>query len=191
MFVTVSHHSFNWANGSVGKNKGGDTTTRTEIETAGSGKFRGGKLPSSHGRGQTQRVCMALSPDRLHSHSDGLCTHTLLGPYRPTITNGIASSRQAHTRRTRTHRRTCARNSTLKYHRREYRSGYTASTPGAPPVRRFSFEPTAPAPEIAFFPTILSAAGNRDVHVTRPKLLAFSSPELRARRLFDAVASRC
>ena len=27
-----------WANGSVGKNKGGDTTTRTEIETAGSGK---------------------------------------------------------------------------------------------------------------------------------------------------------
>ena len=27
-----------WANGSVGKNKGGDTTTRTGIETAGSGK---------------------------------------------------------------------------------------------------------------------------------------------------------
>ena len=26
-----------WANGSVGKNKGGDTTTRTEIETAGAG----------------------------------------------------------------------------------------------------------------------------------------------------------
>ena len=87
--------------------------------------------------------------------------------------------------------RTCARNSTLKYLRREYRSGYTASTPGAPPVRRFSFEPTAPAPEIALFPTILSAAGNRDVHVTRPKLLAFSSTVLRARRLFDAVASRC
>ena len=28
---------FFWANGSVDKNKGGDTTTRTEIETAGSG----------------------------------------------------------------------------------------------------------------------------------------------------------
>eukprot|EP00964_Phaeocystis_antarctica_P140983 scaffold105946_cov47-Phaeocystis_antarctica.AAC.1 len=31
----------NWANGSVGKKKGGDTTTRTEIETAGSGKDLG------------------------------------------------------------------------------------------------------------------------------------------------------
>eukprot|EP00964_Phaeocystis_antarctica_P124227 scaffold87907_cov60-Phaeocystis_antarctica.AAC.7 len=30
-----------WANGSVGKNKGGDTTTRTGIETAGSGKDLG------------------------------------------------------------------------------------------------------------------------------------------------------
>ena len=30
-----------WANGSVCKNKGGDTTTRTEIETAGSGKDLG------------------------------------------------------------------------------------------------------------------------------------------------------
>ena len=30
-----------WANGSVGKKKGGDTTTRTEIETAGSGKDLG------------------------------------------------------------------------------------------------------------------------------------------------------
>ena len=30
-----------WANDSVGKNKGGDTTTRTEIETAGSGKDLG------------------------------------------------------------------------------------------------------------------------------------------------------
>ena len=32
---------FFWANGSVDKNKGGDTTTRTEIETAGSGKDLG------------------------------------------------------------------------------------------------------------------------------------------------------
>ena len=30
-----------WANGSVGKKTGGDTTTRTEIETAGSGKDLG------------------------------------------------------------------------------------------------------------------------------------------------------
>eukprot|EP00964_Phaeocystis_antarctica_P078593 scaffold48888_cov55-Phaeocystis_antarctica.AAC.4 len=30
-----------WANDSVGKNKGGDTTTRTGIETAGSGKDLG------------------------------------------------------------------------------------------------------------------------------------------------------
>eukprot|EP00964_Phaeocystis_antarctica_P077235 scaffold47896_cov65-Phaeocystis_antarctica.AAC.2 len=30
-----------WANSSVGKKKGGDTTTRTEIETAGSGKDLG------------------------------------------------------------------------------------------------------------------------------------------------------
>ena len=145
---------------------------------------------SAHG---TQDRTVKAESDGLRAVFEHLtCAHvTRVGPYRPTITNGIASSRQAHTRRTRTHRRTCARNSTLKYHRREYRSGYTASTPGAPPVRRFSFEPTAPAPEIALFPTILSAAGNRDVHVTRPKLLAFSSPELRARRLFDAVASRC
>ena len=30
---------FYWANDSVGKNEGADTTTRTEIETAGSGKI--------------------------------------------------------------------------------------------------------------------------------------------------------
>ena len=30
-----------WANTSVGKNKGGETTTRTEIETEGSGKDLG------------------------------------------------------------------------------------------------------------------------------------------------------
>ena len=34
-------YGYFWANGSVGKNKGGDTTTRTEIETAGSGKDLG------------------------------------------------------------------------------------------------------------------------------------------------------
>ena len=32
--------NFIWANGSVDKSKGGDTTTRTEFETAGSGKDR-------------------------------------------------------------------------------------------------------------------------------------------------------
>ena len=34
-------YGYFWANGSVGKNKGDGTTTRTEIETAGSGKDLG------------------------------------------------------------------------------------------------------------------------------------------------------
>eukprot|EP00964_Phaeocystis_antarctica_P019112 scaffold10546_cov59-Phaeocystis_antarctica.AAC.4 len=64
-----------WANNSVGKKKGGDTTTRTEIETAGSGKDLGFwlwplgagrcKAAPSGGRGRYGHVAFAARACRL------------------------------------------------------------------------------------------------------------------------------
>ena len=63
-----------WANGRVGKNKGGDTTTRTEIEIAGSGKDLGFWLwPLGAGRCK-QHLTLAQGRTR---HPPSLFSHTV------------------------------------------------------------------------------------------------------------------